>query len=71
MIFLIKDFDCKSAKEIIEKDVKNLAAKQIFAHWQALLVIFEFDIEFIKGKDISLRDYLCREFLQGKLKDGN
>ena len=25
--------DCKSAKEILEKDVKNIVSKQIFARW--------------------------------------
>ena len=46
--FLLR-IDCKSAKEIVEKDVKNLAAKQIFARWQALLSIFEFDMKERKG----------------------
>ena len=32
--FLIR-MDCKSAKEILQKDVKNLVSKQIFARWQA------------------------------------
>ncbi|GJT30285.1 reverse transcriptase domain, zinc finger, CCHC-type, aspartic peptidase domain protein [Tanacetum coccineum] len=34
--FLLR-IDCLSAKSIIEKDVKNLISKQIFARWQALL----------------------------------
>ncbi|KAH1220950.1 Enzymatic polyprotein [Glycine max] len=34
--FLIR-VDCKSAKDILQKDVKNLASKQIFARWQAIL----------------------------------
>jgi len=34
-------FDCKSAKEILQKDVKNLVSKQIFAHWQAILSAFD------------------------------
>ena len=67
MICLIKKFllriDYSSAKSIIEKDVKNLASKQIFARWQAELSIFDFDIEYIKGRDNSLPDYLTREFL--------
>ena len=57
--------DCKAAKDILEKDVKNLAAKQIFARWQGLLAIFDFDIEYIKGETNSLPDFLTREFLQG------
>lgn len=61
--FLLR-VDCKSAKEILQKDVKNLASKQIFARWQALLSVFEFDIEFINGSTNFLPDFLTREFLQ-------
>jgi hypothetical protein len=61
--FLLR-VDCKSAKEIIQKDVKNLVSKQIFARWQALLSAFDFEIEFIKGENNSLPDFLTREFLQ-------
>ncbi|KAH0654226.1 hypothetical protein KY289_031904 [Solanum tuberosum] len=63
--FLLR-VDCKSAKEILQKDVKNLVSKQIFARWQALLSSFDFEIEFIKGENNSLPDFLTREFLQGK-----
>lgn len=62
--FLLR-IDCKAAKDILKKDVKNLASKRIFARWQALLVIFYFDIEYIKGETNSLPDFLTREFLQG------
>jgi hypothetical protein len=62
--FLLR-IDCSSAKSIIEKDVKNLVAKHIFASWQAQLSAFEFDIQYIKGENNSLADYLTREFLQG------
>ena len=65
--FLIR-VDCKSAKDILQKDVKNLASKQIFARWQAILSVFDFDIEYIKGTSNSLPKYLTREFLQ---KSGN
>jgi len=58
--------DCKSAKEILQKDVQNLVSKQIFARWQAILSAFDFDIEFIKGVNNSFPDFLTREFLQGK-----
>jgi len=58
--------DCKSAKEILQKDVQNLVCKQIFARWQTILSAFDFDIEFIKGINNSLPDFLTREFLQGK-----
>jgi hypothetical protein len=46
--FLLR-MDCKSAKEVLQKDVQNLASKQIFARWQAILSIFYFDIVYIKG----------------------
>ncbi|XP_057990551.1 uncharacterized protein LOC131172936 [Hevea brasiliensis] len=62
--FLIR-VDCKSAKEILLKDVKNIASKQIFARWQAILSVFDFDTEFIKGESNSLPDFLSREFLTG------
>ena len=63
--FLIR-VDCKSAKDILQKDVKNLASKQIFARWQAILSVFDFEIEYLKGTSNSLPDYLTREYLQGK-----
>ena len=58
--------DCKSAKEILQKDVQNLVSKQIFTRWQAILSVFDFEIEFIKGSSNVLPDFLSREFLQGK-----
>jgi len=60
--FLLR-IDCQSAKFIIEKDVQNIASKQIFARWQAILSVFDFDIEYIKGANNSLPDFLTREFL--------
>jgi len=63
--FLLR-IDCKSAKELLQKDVQNLVSKQIFARWQAILSAFDFEIEFIKGINNSLPDFLTREFLQGK-----
>ena len=62
--FLIR-IDCKSAKEVLEKDVKNIVSKQIFARWQAILSVFDFQIEHIRGESNSLPDFLTREFLQG------
>ncbi|CAL9019223.1 unnamed protein product [Prunus brigantina] len=62
--FLIR-VDCKDAKDILFKDVKNLASKQIFARWQGILYAFDFDIEFIKGETNALPDFLTREFSQG------
>jgi len=32
--------DCKSAKEVLQKDVQNLVSKQIFARWQAIFILF-------------------------------
>jgi len=49
-----------------EQLVQNLVSKQIFARWQAILSAFDFDIDFIKGENNSLPDFLTREFLQGK-----
>ena len=38
--FLNQEFlsrvDCKSAKSVLQKDVKNIAYKHIFARWQAI-----------------------------------
>ena len=31
-------------KYVIEKDVENIASKHIFARWQAILSVFDFDI---------------------------
>ena len=33
---LLLRVDCKSAKEILKKDVQNLVSKQVFARWQAI-----------------------------------
>jgi hypothetical protein len=63
--FLLR-VDCKSAKEVLQKDVQNLASKQIFARWQAILSIFDFDIVYIKGESNSIPDFLTREFLQNR-----
>jgi hypothetical protein len=63
--FLIR-IDCKSAKYVLEKDVENIASKHIFARWQSILSIFYFEIEYIKGSQNSIPDFLTREFLQNK-----
>jgi hypothetical protein len=64
-IFLIR-IDCKSTKYVLEKDVENIASKHIFARWQSILSIFYFEIEYIKGSQNSIPDFLTREFLQNK-----
>ena len=63
--FLVR-VDCKSAKDVLFKDIENLASKQIFARWQAILSAFDFDIDYIKGELNCIFDFLTREFLQGK-----
>ena len=63
--FLLR-VDCKIAKEILQKDVQNLVSKQIFARWQAILSVFDFEIEFIKGSSNVLPNFLSQEFLQGQ-----
>jgi len=56
----------QSAKEILQKDVQNLVSKQIFAHWQAILSAYNFEIKFIKKESNYLPNFLTREILQGK-----
>ena len=63
--FLIR-VDCKSAKEVLQIDVQNCISKQSFARWQAILSVFDFDIEYIKGETNSILDFLTHEFLQGR-----
>ena len=55
--------DCKSAKEVLQKDVQNLVSKKSFAIWQAILSAFDFDIEYIKGETNFIPDFLTHEFL--------
>jgi hypothetical protein len=50
--------------QICKIHIKNIASKQIFAQWQVVLSAFDFDIEYIKGSDNSIPDFLTREFLQ-------
>ena len=63
--FLIR-IDCKSAKYVLEKDVENIESKHIFAQWQSILSVFYFEIEYIKGSQNSIPDFLTCEFLQNK-----
>ena len=60
--FLLK-IHCKAAKDILQKDVKNLVSKQIFVRWKALLSNFDFEIEFIERELNSLPNFFTREFL--------
>ena len=71
--FLLRK-DCKSANSILQKDVKNItfkhifaiyqaiASKHIFDIYQAILSNFNLQIEYIKGYHSSSRDFLTREF---------
>ena len=45
-------------------DDENIASKHIFARWQAILSVFYFDIEYIKGSQNVIPDFLTRKFLQ-------
>ena len=49
----------------MEKDVQNIASKQIFARWQSILTILNFDSESIQGSQNSIPDFVTREYLQG------
>ena len=64
--FLNQEFllrvDYKSAKSVIQKNVKNIASKHIFARWQAILSSFYFQIEYIKRESNSILDFLTRGF---------
>ena len=60
--FLVR-IDGKSTKHVLEKDVQNIASKQIFARWQTILSIFDSDIQFIEGTQNSIPDFLTCEFL--------
>ena len=61
--FLLR-VDCKSAKSGLQKDIKNIASKHIFARWQAILSNFNFQIEYIKGENNLIPNFLTYEFLQ-------
>jgi hypothetical protein len=50
-------------KDVLFKDVKNIASKQIFARWQAILSSFDFEIEYIKGEANCIPNFLTREYL--------
>ena len=65
--FLLR-IDCQSAKFILEKDVQNIASKQIFARWQAIPSIFNSNIEYLQGSNNSLPNFLTREFFNHRFK---
>lgn len=59
-------FECKSAKDVLLKDVKNITSKQSSAQWQAILISFDFEIEYIKWEANHIPNFLTHEFVQGK-----
>jgi len=61
--FLIKT-DAQSVKYMFDKDFKHDASKLIFTRWQAQLAPFDFEIQYKKGVDNSLPDFLSREYIQ-------
>ena len=63
--FFLLRIDYKATKDVIENDVKNIVSKQIFARRKAIISVFDFDIEYIKGELNYLSDFLTRELLQG------
>ena len=67
---LLLRVDCKSAKSVLHKDVKNTVSKHIFARWQAILSNFDFQIKYIKGESNSIPDFLTREFLRDSQEHG-
>ena len=50
----------------LKKDVKNITSKQIFFRCQSILSIFDFDVEYIKGSQNLIPEFLTREFIQEK-----
>jgi len=60
--FLIK-IDAQSVNYMFNKDFKHDASKLIFSRWQAQLAPFDFEIQYKKGSDNSLSDFLSREYL--------
>ncbi|KAG5579991.1 hypothetical protein H5410_050618 [Solanum commersonii] len=56
---------CKNEIDnLLQKDFKYDASKLIFSRWQAQLDPFDFEIQYKKGVDNSLPDFLSREYLQ-------
>lgn len=56
--------DCKSEKKVLQKDVQNLLSKQTLAHWQAILLVFDFEIEFINREKIPFLTSLCGNYFK-------
>jgi hypothetical protein len=49
---------------IEKKMLKILHQNRFLPRWQAILNAFDFNIEYIKGSDNSIPDFLTCEFLQ-------
>ena len=54
--------DCKSTKDVVQMDVKNLASKQIFARWQAILNTFDFTSKVLQFLFLI---FLLKKFCKG------
>ena len=56
-------------KKFCKKDDQNLVSKQIFARWQAILSVFDFEIEFITGnlKNLNLKNQMNKNLTRKKL----
>lgn len=58
--------DCRSVNNVLENDVKNIYFEHIFVKLQAILCFFfYFELDYVKGEDNSLPDFLTIESLQG------
>ena len=60
--FIIRT-DAQSVKFMFNKDFKHDASKLIFARWQAQLAPFDYEIQYKRGSENSLPDFLSREYL--------
>ena len=59
--FLLR-VDCKSAKSVLQKDVKNIASKHIFARWQAILELYD-EVRQYRKEIKELRQFIGFRYL--------
>ena len=60
--------DYKLTKYVLQKDVKNLASKQNFAKWQAILNALTLKLNTSKALQILFLIFLFRNSYRGKHK---
>ena len=64
--FLNQEFllrvDCKSTKSVLQKDVKNIAFKNIFAKWQAILELYD-EVRQYRKEIKELRQFIGFRYL--------